>query len=372
MELRLVDYNFTQQVATALTASSSDPSFPVANIKNPIRSRVHRTSGNFVINATNNKIDFKEAGGGAELTATIASGTYTPTTLAAAIKTALEDAGAATYTVTYSTSTGKWTIANDGAFLSILWLTGTNTATSVGSTLGHDITADSTGALTYTGSMIAIHTEESVVIDNGSTEEIDTVALIFDLINGHKLTSSAVITIQANATDSWAAPAVSQVVALDTVYSIATHFFSANQSYRYWRVKIVDPRNPYLYVELSKIILGKGVTLGALPGRGFSDTLRDQSATQETEYGHRYSDVYPLRREIEFNYPGLSAADIAKIQLAYRRNGKTKPVALAIDPTATAYDKDRFFIYGFLQDALPVTHLSGTKFTVPLSIREAV
>lgn len=372
MALRLIDFNYAQLAATALTASSSDPAFPVNNIKNPIRSRVHRTSGNFVITSANRKINFKESGGGSELTATITTGTYTPTTLAAAIKTAMDAVGASDYTITYSTSTGLWTIVTNGAFLSILWLTGTDTANSVGATLGFDVTADDTGALTYTGSNIAIHTEESIVFDLGTTEAIDTVALLFDLVNGNKLSDDAVVTIQANATNAWSSPSVSQALSIDDTYGIATHFFSSDQSYRYWRLKIVDPENPYLYIETSKVILGKGVTLDSGPGRGFVEKKRDQSAIQETSFGHRYADIYPIRRGLEFQYPGLTASDTALLEAAFRQNGSVTPIAVAFDPTGTLFDKDRFFIYGYFQNSLDITHLSGANFTVPLSIQEAV
>jgi hypothetical protein len=373
MQFRLIDYNFAQLQATALTASSADPSFPVSNVKNPIRSRVHRTAGNFVIGATNNKINFKKSGGGSELTATISSGTYLPATLAAAIKTALETAdGVNTYTVTYSTLTGKWTIATSGAFLSILWLTGTNTAVSIGSSIGFDVTSDATGAVTYTGANIAIHTEESIVLDLQTTEAIDSFALLFDLIGGNKFSSSAVLTLQANASNSWAAPAVSQVLSIDAVYGIATYFFASDQTYRYWRLKIVDPKNANLYVETSKIVLGKGIQLAHLPARGFQDKLTDASDVKETKYGHRYSDLYPMRRTLSFNYPGLSDTDAATLQLAFRRNGSSTPVAIALDPLAGDYDKDRFFIYGFFGSAQQITQASGKYFSVPVALTEAV
>jgi len=53
-------------------------------------------------------------------------------------------------TVTYSDTTGKFTIASDGVTLSLLWNTGTNTATTIGSDLGFTVSADDTGATSYT------------------------------------------------------------------------------------------------------------------------------------------------------------------------------------------------------------------------------
>jgi len=67
----------------------------------------------FDIDSTNNTLSFDE--GGAALTATISSGNYTLSTLAAEIKTQMDSAGAFTYTVT-ANSSGSMTIAATGAF----------------------------------------------------------------------------------------------------------------------------------------------------------------------------------------------------------------------------------------------------------------
>jgi len=77
------------------------------------------------VDSTNNKIDFKE--GGAELTATVADGSYTLSTIATAIETAMNAAGG-TYTVTIDKDE-KMTITGLVAF-TLLPLGGTNRDTS--------------------------------------------------------------------------------------------------------------------------------------------------------------------------------------------------------------------------------------------------
>lgn len=103
----------------------------------------------FIVTAANKKIDFKEDGG-AEMTATLDEGTYaagtssaTAGTLCALLKTALEAAGAGTYTVSYSYSTKKFTITVGGAVTAVQFLfsTGTNVATCARALLGYG-TAD--------------------------------------------------------------------------------------------------------------------------------------------------------------------------------------------------------------------------------------
>jgi len=102
-----------------------------------------------IIAGYNDAIDFNE--GGAEFNATLTAGTYTADDLCTEIKTQLEAEGTAdVYTVTYNKITGKYTIVKSAGTFQILWLTGKNTLTSVGVTIGYIITIDDTLALTYT------------------------------------------------------------------------------------------------------------------------------------------------------------------------------------------------------------------------------
>ena len=83
--------------------------------------------------------------------ATIAAGTYkTPSDLASALATAMNSLGSAnTFTCSYSDTTGKFTFTSNGSTLSLLWNTGTNTAISIGRSIGANMAADQTAALTY-------------------------------------------------------------------------------------------------------------------------------------------------------------------------------------------------------------------------------
>lgn len=105
------------------------------------------------IDANNKYIDFTDSTG--TVAATLVEGPYqTPIHLADAIASKMTAASAPSaadaITCTFDSSTGKFTIASDGSVLSLLWNTGTNTANSVGTTIGFLVAADDTAALTYT------------------------------------------------------------------------------------------------------------------------------------------------------------------------------------------------------------------------------
>lgn len=103
------------------------------------------------ITSSNKYLDVNEDAGG-ETSVSIAEKLYRdPVEVCDALATALNDALSNTYTVTYSSSTGKVTIAQSGgSSLSILWNSGTNTANSIGTTIGFAVAADDTSATTYT------------------------------------------------------------------------------------------------------------------------------------------------------------------------------------------------------------------------------
>lgn len=104
------------------------------------------------IGATNNKIDLLDEDMGDPLAATVASGTYKdPHDLAVAIEAALNALEGNTYTVRYIDSSGKFEIASDGDFLSLLWNDGANAANSIGTTVGYSSAANDTGATSYVG-----------------------------------------------------------------------------------------------------------------------------------------------------------------------------------------------------------------------------
>lgn len=102
------------------------------------------------ITSTDIKLDFNETGPTTRA-ATVAAGWYKdPISLADAIQTAMNDVASDTITVTYSSTTGKFTIASSGSVLELLWNTGTNAANTIGDKIGFSTAADDTGALTYT------------------------------------------------------------------------------------------------------------------------------------------------------------------------------------------------------------------------------
>lgn len=106
----------------------------------------------FTVDEDNRYLDFKE--GGAELSATVAVGSYSLAQMLSAVQDALNQAGARVYTLSASRSTRKITIAATGGNFSLLTASGSHFSSSIFSLLGFT-GADRTGAATYLGNTTA-------------------------------------------------------------------------------------------------------------------------------------------------------------------------------------------------------------------------
>lgn len=213
-------------------------------------------------------------------------------------------------------------------------------------------------------------TTQNVVFDLATTEAIDSIVLLWPLEDGIRLSATAVINIQANATDAWTAPAVDQTLTIDNTYVVASHFFTTNQSYRYWRVTVTDPSNPYGYVELGVVWIGKSLVVPSAQN-GFKYSLSDTSKKSETDFGHKYFDEYPTRATVQFSYANIDYTDVQTIENAFRLNGTRKPVLAVLDEAAAVFSKNHFLIYGNFGPSFDLSHVSYNVLNVDgISIEE--
>lgn len=351
--MKLIRDNFAQDSTTTVSASSQKSSYPASNVKHPFRAKEWRSNGQFEITASNKSMTLNE---GSPVGVTLTEGTYTPEALALHVAAQLNAAGANTYTVTFSRVTGLWTIQADGVFAlsgSFLSIIG------FGSLSGDD---------TYEGAQIAIHTSESVVFDLKTIEEIDTIAVLWESGN-FKLTTSAVITLEANATNVWTAPAFSTALTFDNRNEIAQAHFAA-ESYRYWRIKIQDPQNANLYVNLGVVVLGLADQILTRTSNGFSFSFKDYSKSQSTDFGQFYTDSYPKLKAMSLNFDALDLAETTALIDLFSRVGNSQNIFVSLDPAETILTEGEFWIYGRLSSALGLNHQVKDIFTSGLEIVE--
>lgn len=366
---KILDQNWAFDSTVDVLPTSENTEFPASNMQRYLRSQVWRSAGFFKITATNNKLDFSD---GSTQLATITPGTYSTSELASEIKQQMDSVSVDNFTVSYSSTTGKWSIASSGATFTLKRATGANLAQSFFPVIGFGTDADSSGLVTYTSPNIALHTEEGMTFDLKVQSPVDYVAVIFSPLSsdGIKFSESAEIRLQGSETNEWTSPPFDQLLTIDPDYDVITSFFT-QESHRYWRIKIVDPENAHLYVELSKVLLGVRTEIQN-PEIGFAYTLKDLSKSQQTAYGHPYGDIYPSLRAFDFNFAAMTDADTTTLHNIYSRLGTVVPCAIDVDGNAEIFDKDKFFLYGRLSGDFAPSQRFLTYFDAKLTIEETL
>ncbi len=236
------------------------------------------------------------------------------------------------------------------------------------------MSGDDTGATTYTGDNIAIHTLERVVFDLGAgIPAVDAFCLFFDKLSGNQFSGSAIVKLRANATDSWAAPSVDITLSFDPDFPSSRHFFGSDQSFRYWAIEIVDTDNPNLYVELSTIILSDSLQLTQIAEVGFKEREIDQSQSRRNDFGHEFYDQFPLRVSRSFEYKALTEADKLELKKLFRRVGRSVPFGFALDTSeGTFSNTDEYLMYARFGSDYGASHVVFSFFDSQFDLIEVI
>jgi hypothetical protein len=266
------------------------------------------------------------------------------------------NAVSSTCVVTYSDSTNKFTISRTGT-LSLLWNSGTNKSRSVAGTIGFDDTADDTGSSSYTADDIAIHTEEWIVNDLGSAQNIQAY-----LFKKHNLTSGATAKIQGHTADSWGSPSVD--VTLGITADITVYFWSSAQNYRYWRHYIQDPQNSEGYVEFGRMFMGGYFSPEVNFRRDYKRGYQDPSQIHYSDGGQISTNKKTKFRTLDLVFEYTSDTDLTTFDSMWDTLGLTEEFFFTRDRdkknTTTTYMKIA---------SLDVTHIIRDElFTVTIRL----
>lgn len=320
--------------------SSAQTAFPITNAYNKQRrSKVWRSNGYFNVTDQNNQIVLRETSGGPNLTATIPVSEYRSTTaFIAAVKAALEDVGASTYTVTNSSSTGfKFSIASNGAGgTGVFHLMCADAAFTAADLLGFATSDDLTDStLTRVGDYLRINTEEYIEWDLGLSSNPKGFAVIGPRNSPLKLSPGGTYKLQGNFTSNWSSPAFETTLTYnDNALYVTDEDGLASQELRFWRFLIED-QNPNGYVEVGAFMLGTYFD----PDRGRAQfplaiDLVDRTETLFSEGGQSYADIKPKTAVYNVEWLGLKKADIEEIEDQFARYGTGIPFFVAMDSDA--------------------------------------
>lgn len=333
---RFLWQNFVQLSNTVITVSSEDLSFPRRWMLDPMKTMGWRTKiGWNIIAGFNDTIDVDRGG---SYVAVVPAGNYsTGAALAAAVQAALVVACGGDWTVTYSTSTFKFTITSSlssGEF-TLKPVSGPNAYKTIITDLGW--AADSTGGLTTTGAAV-YQSKAYIKFDLSAAAGVNAVCLAGIL----PLTSSGRIRIQGNATDVWTAPTYDQTLTASSQNDdLIGLWLASTQTLRWWRIVIDDPYRSGGYIKVGVPYVGSYIQLaqGPKPKGAVRESHQSFSINKVGDSGGMF---------VDFKTPAtLRSWDFDHITDAERRNLMTMQSTIgmrsqffAMDPVTDATNID--------------------------------
>ena len=211
-------------------------------------------------------IEWTDVGLGAR-SATLTAGDYTGATLAAHIEARMDASPSSdNYSVTYSATTGKFTISTGGNFV-LKWQSGSAEVGRLATILGFDNAANDSGAATYTSDNVVVHSEEYLQVDMGAS--VTPQAAFF---MGNFLSASASVKIYAHSSNaitgvgngvSYRTKLATTATLLKTLTATTDFLFSDEDdfaswthsgAYRYFYISLIDtvPRDGAMFHEMGR------------------------------------------------------------------------------------------------------------------------
>jgi hypothetical protein len=323
---RLAWSNLAALSASVVSSSSEQAAFPDHKVQVPGMSSGWRSAyGWTVVAGFNDKIDFVE--GGVAKVGTVTPGEYATGALyATAVQTAMNAAAATnTYTVTYSTTTHKFTVARatGAATIALPWTTGTNVGTAVSSDLG--FTADDTGNTTYNGDAEAYVSKQFLILDCVTPQTAGSVHL-FGMTT---FEAGAAVTVQGNATDAWSSPSLNMSASLGS--DMASAWFTP-AAYRYWRVVIKDVSNPIGYLGVKALSVAPYLELSRGVQRGYGRQPADTSTVVATSGGGMVQSKRVAPVVLALGFRKLTRTEMLALEQIQTSHGVGRPMVVALDP----------------------------------------
>jgi len=356
--------------------SSEATAYPVENAHNlERRKKVWRSAGNWDVTASNNVFIFRESVG-VDLTATITVGNYgTEAAFFAAVKSALEATGASTYTVSRDTTTGCIKILSNlsggGGIFQLMWTNGSVTAADL---LGFSTLANDTGAAFYIADLIRIHTTEWIKWDFGFQANPTGFMLMGSRNEPIQLSSTAVVKLQGNPTDSWTSPTVNITIPYAEygfIYFLADGI-TTNPGLRYWRVEITDKDNADTYIEVGVVFLGIHPVLtrgcAVFP---FQVTKIDRSTVAFSEGGQTFVTKRPKAQSFGLQWQGLNLASMESLDAVWEYYGLHSTFPMIFDEDgALGTDPESWTKLVKFSDPPSATLVSPGNWSVTWTLRE--
>ena len=368
--IRFCDNNFAELISASVDYSSQLSTFPFSNAINKFRSKVWKPSGYFLITASSNDLIY--INDGSNKTITLTAGEYaTPVLMAAHIQTQL-NASSSGWTVSYSSTTFKFTISRSSSATLRFSVTTTSTWNDLGFMLSTDVIHTSWAAEEQRN-----HMYEFATFDMGYAATITFFAVIAPLDQVFPLSSSATIKLQANNLPQWTSPPLDLTISRLDGGLFRFLDDQDDTAYRYWRFYYQDKYNTlgsegvqfgHIYVGDYTTFTDRGIS------HGYDKAIIDPSTVSVSESGAMYFDTktkYSSFEGVELQI--LERDDKDFLETLFQTKGKHTPFYVSLDPLNQYTDYlDELTKYVVFEDSPKFKHIFRDMFSTTVRFRELI
>lgn len=213
----------------------------------------------------------------------------------------------------------------------------------------------------------AINVVQRIVIQaNDLTDPID----VFAILN-HNFSEDAVITLEANTTNSFAAPPFTRTLTWNEKHIVLSETVST--AYEYWRLSILDTGNACGYLQIGRIVGGTSLTL--LEDEDITDDISiapdDLAYQMKSEGFFRASNerVQVDKVQIRFDKLKTSSGDDTNyraLKEMFKEVGTTMPFLTIVDPADVYFE----LIWGQFDNMPSRSYGTNRYVTTTLAIQE--
>lgn len=155
---------------------------------------------------------------------------------------------------------------------------------------------DDTGTLT-----------ESIVANMGSAQGVQ-----FFAAKNHNFSSSAVVKIQANSSNSWSTPPVDVTLTLNS--GLLAYYWSSVQTYQYWRYYIVDSAPVAEYLETGRLWLGPMFSPSVNIINDYGKNYEDPSGIMESDGGQILTNQKSRFKTLDISFEYITDDDLTSFE----------------------------------------------------------
>ena len=205
-------------------------------------------------------------------------------------------------------------------------------------------------------------TSQTVIVDLGSAQAVDTVAIL-----GHSLTTSAVVSIDAHTSDSWGAPAYTTT--LTALTGPILKYLASAETYQYWRFNISDASAASTYVEAGRLWLGERLTIDPSSLYNFSVTKTRSDTVTYGRDRQKYATEGVGWRRFSMAFPKTGSSALTNVLTMYDTVGNHESIIFSNFDSSRSYTLVEP-VYCSIVGDIAFNHARAQKYTWNLELEE--